>query len=190
MPPTGLDDAFRLDAVYLSAPIPRNPAVLTVLGAVFDKVYFPGVHMPKSGFDQKEVDKEIARIEALKDQQQDTQLLIGAMKLVKYAKLLEGFCDFTADPNDPFQQNSPVAPELVQAVYEFIHGPPRPGFIPMMSTNHAKGLGMMPKHSIYPGDYHYIAGAIFHSGRTGVPLVNDIPGLQIPGVTNVAPVDD
>jgi hypothetical protein len=46
MPPTGIDDALRLDAVYLSAPIPRNSAILTVLGAVFDKVYFPGVHMP------------------------------------------------------------------------------------------------------------------------------------------------
>jgi len=58
VPKTGIDSALSLDAVYLSAPIPRNPAVLTVLGVVFDKVYFPGVHMPKSGFDQIAVDKE------------------------------------------------------------------------------------------------------------------------------------
>jgi hypothetical protein len=112
------------------------------------------------------------------------------MQLVKYAKLLEGFCEFTADPDDPFLRNDPVAPELVQAIYDSIHGPPRPGFIPTMSTSHAKGLGPDAETLIYPGDYHYIARAIVHSGRTGVPLVNDIPGLQIPGMTYVAPVDD
>jgi hypothetical protein len=38
---TGLDAALALDAIYYSAPIPRNMAVLTIMGAVFDKVYFP-----------------------------------------------------------------------------------------------------------------------------------------------------
>jgi hypothetical protein len=39
MPPSGTDETLKLEAVYLSAPIPRNLAVLTVLGAIFDKVY-------------------------------------------------------------------------------------------------------------------------------------------------------
>ena len=51
MASTGIDEALRLDAVYLTAPIPRNLAALTVLGAVFDKVYFPGVYLPKGGYD-------------------------------------------------------------------------------------------------------------------------------------------
>jgi hypothetical protein len=190
MAATGVDDALKLEAVYLSAPIPRNLAVLTVLGAVFDKVYFPGVYMPTSGFDQRAVDKEIARLEALNDDRYDTQLLIGAMKLVRYATLLEGFCEFTADPDDVFLQKDPVPEELVKAVYESIHGPPRPGFIPMMSTCSAKGLDGGAETLIYPGDYHYIARAIIHSGRTGVPILNDTPDLKVPGISNIPPVDN
>ena len=34
--PRGIDEALRLEAVYLSAPIPRNLAVLTAMGAIFD----------------------------------------------------------------------------------------------------------------------------------------------------------
>lgn len=63
MSSTGIDGALTLDAVYLTAPVPRNLAVLTVLGAVFDKVYFPGVYLPKDGYDPAELDKEIARLE-------------------------------------------------------------------------------------------------------------------------------
>ena len=59
MAETGIDHALKLEAIYFSAPIPRNPAVLTVLGAVFDKVYFPGVHLPTEGFDVGELDKEM-----------------------------------------------------------------------------------------------------------------------------------
>jgi hypothetical protein len=187
---TGIDDALKLEAVYLSAPIPRNLAVLTVLGAVFDKVYFPGVFLPTSGFDQREVDKEITRLEGLADRREETHLLIGAMKLIKHAKLLAGFCEFTADPDDTFLRKDPVPEELVQAVYNSIHGPPRPGFIPMMSTCYAKGIDGGAETMVYPGEYHYIARAIIHSGRTGVPLLNDIPGLQIPGMSDVTPVDD
>jgi hypothetical protein len=190
MAQTGIDETLKLEVVYLTSPVPRNLGVLTVLGAVFDKVYFPGVHMPKSGYDPKEVEKETLRLERLQDRSHDTQLLIGAMKLLQHAKTLEGFCEFTADPDDPFLRKDPVPGQLVQAVYDSIHGPPRPGFIPSFRTGRAKGLGDGAETLIYPGDYHYIAGAIIHSGQTGVPLLNDIPGLQIPGMPDVAPVDD
>jgi hypothetical protein len=84
---TSIDDALKLEAVYFSAPIPHNLAVLTVLGAVFDKVYFPGVWMPKAGYDQKELETEIARLEALPPAPStyDRGLLIGVLKLLKYA---------------------------------------------------------------------------------------------------------
>jgi hypothetical protein len=58
---TGLDEALALEAVYYSAPIPRDLATLTVLGTVFDKVYFPGVYLPKDGFDEAALDREIER---------------------------------------------------------------------------------------------------------------------------------
>ena len=138
--------------------------------------------MPTSGYELKEVEKEIARIEGLHDRRHDTQLLLAAMKLLPHVKTLEGFCEFTGTSED----------DLVQAIYEFIHGPPRPGFIPMMDSAHAKGLGdnYHGETLTYPGDYHYIGKAIILSSRTGVPLLNDVPGLQIPGMPDVAPVDD
>jgi hypothetical protein len=60
--PTGVDKTLGLDAIYYSAPMPRDLASLTILGAVFDKVYFPGVYLPKDGYDQAALDKEIERI--------------------------------------------------------------------------------------------------------------------------------
>jgi hypothetical protein len=73
--PSGIDETLKLEAVYLSAPIPRNLAVLTAMGAIFDKVYFPGVYLPKEGFDVGELDKEITRLKAL-PQDYDRQLLL------------------------------------------------------------------------------------------------------------------
>jgi hypothetical protein len=64
MSPTGVDETVKLEAVYFSTPIPRNLAALTVLAAVFDKIYFPGVFIPKEGYDPAELDKEIARLES------------------------------------------------------------------------------------------------------------------------------
>jgi hypothetical protein len=138
MPSDGIDDALKLEAVYFSTPIPRNLAVLTVLGAVFDKVYFPGVYLPKDGFDQAELDKEIERLEERRDTRgYDTDLLIGILKFTKHASTLAGFCEFTALPDDPFGNKSPVPGKLVQAVYEAIYGPPKPGFIPHFDTGHS-----------------------------------------------------
>jgi hypothetical protein len=148
--------------------------------------------LPTSGYESKEVEKEIARIEGLHDRRHDTQLLLAAMKLLPHVKTLEGFCEFTGTSEDVFSRIDPVPDDLVQAIYESIHGPPRPGFIPMMDSAHAKGLGdnYHGETLTYPGDYHYIGKAIILSSRTGVPLLNDVPGLQIPGMPDVAPVDD
>src|SRR3984893_4797149 len=191
MPKTGIDETLSLEAVYLTAPIPRNLAVLTVLGAVFDKVHFPGVYIPKGGYDPDALDKEIARLRALPIAgDYDTSLLIGMLNMTKLAKTIEGFCEFTATSDDPYGRKSPIPGQMVQAVYDAIHGPLRPGFIPSFSTGHTKGLPGGDEAVIYPGSHHYLAGAILHSGKTRLPLLNDIPGLSIPGVTDVSPADD
>jgi hypothetical protein len=39
------------------------------------------------------------------------------------------------------------------------------------------------------GDYHYLAGAIIDSARRGTPLLNDLPGVPIPGIEDSTPVD-
>ena len=57
------------------------------MGAIFDKVYFPGVYLPKEGFDLGDLDKEIARLKSPPvPQDYDTQLLIGALNLTKRAR--------------------------------------------------------------------------------------------------------
>jgi hypothetical protein len=187
----GIDATLKLEAVYVSAPIPRNLAVLTVLGAVFDKVYFPGVHLPTHGYDVAELDKEIARLEALPiAQDYDTQQLIGIMKLTKYAKTLEGLCEFTATGDDPFGNKSSIPPGMVKALYEAIHGPPRPGFVPIFYGNQVKGIRGSETAIIYPSQYDYLARALLHSAETGVPLLDDVPAMQIPGIPDTVPTDN
>jgi hypothetical protein len=187
--PSGIDATLKLEAVYLSAPIPRNLAVLTAMGAIFDKVYFPGVYLPKEGFDVGELDKEITRLKAL-PQDYDRQLLLGILGLTKHAKTLAGFCEFTADPDDVYGTKSEPPQQLVRAIFEAIHGPPREGFTPMFDSGHSKGLPGGNETVNYPGNHHYLARAIIHSGKTGIPLLNDIPGLKLPGMLDAAPQDD
>jgi hypothetical protein len=139
---SGLDDSLMLEAVYYAAPIPRSLATLTVLGAVFDKVYFPGVYLPKDGFDEAALDQEIQRLEALPDARTDyeTALLIGVLKMAKYARVLEGFCVFTNTREDPFKASKSIPAKMVAEIANAIHGPPPEGFIPTFSTNNHKGL--------------------------------------------------
>jgi hypothetical protein len=35
-----------------------------------------------------------------------------------------------------------------------------------------------------------LAGAIIHSGKTGIPLLNDIPDLKLPGLSDAVPADN
>jgi hypothetical protein len=186
-----LDDTLALEAVYYTAPIPRNLATLTVLGAVFDKVYFPGVYLPKDGFDEAALDREIARLEALPDARTsyDTALLIGVLKLAKHARTLDGFCVFTNTRDDPFKASYDIPAKMVRDISDAIHGPPPEGFIPTFSTNNHKGLPGGEEHVTYPGTYHYLAGAILESAKLGVPLLNDQPGLPIPGIEQATPQD-
>lgn len=180
-----------LEAVYYAAPIPRSLATLTVLGAVFDKVYFPGVYLPKGGFDEVALDQEIQRLEALPDAQTgyETALLIGVLKMAKHARTLEGFCVFTNTRDDPFKASESIPAKMVADIADAIHGPPPKGFIPTFSTNNHKGLPGGNEHVTYPGNYHYLAGAIIESAKRGVPLLNDQPGLPIPGIDQTTPYD-
>jgi hypothetical protein len=191
--PSGIDETLKLEAIYLSAPIPRNFAVLTAMGAIFDKVHFPGVYLPQDGFDIQELDKEITRLNALpRDARGNRPLLLGVLNLTKHAKTLAGFCEFTAaDPNDVLDDKSQPPEHLVRAIYDAIHGPPRPGFTPgPFHWGHAKALPGGDEQVRYPSTYNYLARAIIHSGKTGIPLLNDSPYLKLPGMIDAAPPED
>jgi hypothetical protein len=193
-PKTGLDDALSLEATYYAAPIPHDMAVLTILGAVFDKVHFPGVVMPVDNFDQKELDKEIARIEGLNYAYGPGDILLPVLKFIRHAKVLQGFCIFAGDPEKPFDHAEQTTGKMLQELYTAVHGHPpmqeRLPVIPTFQTWHHKQMPGSDEAITYPGTYHYLAGAMRYSAQTAIPLLNDIPGLPIPGLDGSVPKDD
>jgi len=146
--------------------------------------------MPVDKFDQEELDKEIGRIEGLNVARRPGDILLPMLKFIRHAKVLQGFCIFTGDPEKPFDNPQQISGKMVQELHDAIHGPPAPGFFPHFSTNHHRGLPGSDEAITYPGNYHYLAGAIRYSAQTGVPLLNDLPGLPIPGLDGSVPADD
>lgn len=189
---TGVDDALSLEGIYYTAQIPRNPAVLTIMGAVFDRVHFPGVYLPTSGFDQKDLDQEILRIAGLPDRGglQDTATLISILRFIRHAPELEGFCVFAESSEVSLVGNRGVPEDMVKALYEAIHGPSPPNWEPMFEASSHKGLPGGDETVSYPGDYHYLAGAVLESAKTGLPLINDLPGTPVPGLEQSSPIND
>jgi hypothetical protein len=188
---TGLDDALTLDAIYYSAQIPRNLSVLTVMGTVFDRVYFPGVYIPTKNFDQRELEREIERLKTLPPSQLgSTQNLIGMLSVIEHAKTLEGFCVFTGDGNSPFAFSESISGIEVHKVYEAIHGESPPNWQPIIETWHHKAMPGSQEHITYPSEYYYFVGAMIESAKTGIPLLNDVPGLPIPGIKPTVQKDD
>jgi hypothetical protein len=183
--PTGVDKALSLEAIYYSAPIPRSPAVLSVLGAVFDRVHFPHVYLPTSGFDQAEVDKEIARLQGV-ERDPDTEDLIAILTFMKYAKVLDGFCVFKT-AKDRLLHEPQVSGETLKELHEAIHGPARPGWQSFFATGYSKALPGSDEFLSYPGGYHYLIHAVHRSAETGFPIVSDVPGLPIPGLDEATP---
>jgi hypothetical protein len=49
----------------------------------------------------------------------------------------------------------------------------------MISSGHCKGLPGGDESIAYRGEFHQFANAIYESARTGIPLINDIPGLPV-----------
>ena len=99
---------------------------------MFDKGYFPGVYLPKDGFDEAALDREIERLEALPDARTDydTALLIGVLKMAKFARTLDGFCGFTNTRDEPFRASNSIPTKMVADISNAIHGSPPKGFIP------------------------------------------------------------
>ncbi len=187
--PTGVDRTLALEAVYYSAPMPRDLATLTILGAVFDKVYFPGVYFPKDGYDQAELDKEIARIKSLPGGGGDPAML-AMLSFVKYAKVLDGFCQFEGDGSKAFQPSG-ISEDALTEFYFAIHGPPATaGWRPMIASSHHKGLPGGDEYVSYLDPYPYMMNAVTESGKRSIPLINDRPAIPILNFDTTTPHDD
>jgi hypothetical protein len=97
---------------------------------------------------------------------------------------LQGFCVFTSDAVTGGRLNplyaGGVPDQMVEDLYRAIHGPFPEGWHPEFSHNLVKAMPGSNEIVALPGDYHYLAGALLHSAQTGIPLVNDTPGLPVP----------
>ena len=157
--------------------------MMTLLGLLFDRVHFPNVRVPLTGFDPDWVAKEIQRIEQAGLRDYDTWLLL---QLMRYAinPEVQQFFYFTADENQVFGGDAmKKAGPLVQVLYNQLY-PPQANFIPTFTPGHHKGLPYDATID-YPGPFFYQANAILYAGEHGIPLLNDDPRLPVPALAGM-----
>jgi hypothetical protein len=177
-----MSDIERLECVYYSGPVPSNSAVLTVLCLVFDKIYFPGVHLPKGDYDKNLLNQEIARLEALNDKQHTTAKLIGILRFLDYRLPLDGVLEYPDGPDDIFSGNKDKDRQfqkVAETIYD-THFPPRENFEPYFDSASVKGLPESDEAVSFAGDFYYQARAIDYAARHQLPLLDDGSWLAMP----------
>ena len=191
-PSLALHTAIRqsVEAVYYSHAVPRNPEVLTTLGLIFDRLYFPGVYMPPPGFDQKAVESEIQRISSHFQGRLDpnTRQMLDCMSFALHYKDVAELCIFPGKPGR-IEQFDGVVHDVVNQLELMVFGPRPEGEIPIHHGGPwVKGLaGDDPTvHQLRaPDTIYYPANALVFAARRNLPLVNDLEWLPVPGI----PVD-
>ncbi len=174
------------EAVYYSYAIPRGPEVLTFLGLIFDKVYFPAVHMPPDGFDEDALIQEIQRIESLGlNRNPNDQQLVGCLKFALHHKHISDWCIFSKGRSPRLGDFEPQTHAVVGELEEMLFGPRPEGDIPISSGPWIKGLPGMNGSDDYisaPDTITYPANALVFAARKGLPLINDQHWLPVPGI--------
>jgi hypothetical protein len=187
MKPNETDKPDLLEAVYYSYAVPRSKEVLTLLGLIFDRLYFPGVYMPSGGLDERGVEDEIRRIESLGRRDPDTLSLLKCMAFAIQNKHLTDLCVFPGRPGgmEVFEDG---VHEVVDQLERMVFGPRPEGEIPVRTGPRIKGLpgGDEAKCQVsFPDTVTYPANALMFAARHGLPLVNDVEGLPVPGIGTV-----
>ena len=186
-----VQDHSAFEAIYFPGPVPAdNSAMLTVLGVIFDRVYFPGVYFPKSGFDQAEVDKEIARIEALPGAatNRDDADLVGMLRFLRVAKAVEGLCIFSGVGDGTFRHAQPNPEWMEENIYEAYWGPTKTQLDPDIRRLALKGHFKRRAHP-YPADTTTLPEPCRELAKTGIPLLT-VADVPIPGGLPQAPTDN
>jgi len=181
-----------LEAVYYSQQVPSSPHSLTVLGLVFDRIYFPGVYIPSSGFDPEQTNAEIKRIQnSGRPLDLEGAQLLECMSFALHKKHVEDFCIFTATGKDTFGLIEKETPEIARELASMIYGPPPPGFTPTIDSGHAKLMPGSKSEAIrYPGWLYYPANALVFAAKKRLPLINDNASLPVPGLGGASPKDN
>jgi hypothetical protein len=114
----------RFEAVYYSYAVPRSAEILTILGLVFDRIHFPGVHLPPIGFDEEAVEREFQRIAAFQRKDPSTEQLLACMAYAVQQKHLSDFCVFPGfDNGKPLGTVPKEAHVIVDKLEEMLFGP-------------------------------------------------------------------
>jgi hypothetical protein len=169
----------RFEAVYYPQQVPRSLETLTFLGFLFDKVYFPGVYLPPvDQIDIPAVRAEVERIKKFLPSSIEDIQLVQCMSFSTVRQFVDDFCVFGCKVPEKISA-------LANTIEEMVYGPPKEGFIPILTSACIKALpGGDPAVAQvnFPGAFHYPAGALLFSAEHGIPVINDTPQLPIPGV--------
>lgn len=183
---TKLDHTLGLEAVYYSAPVPRDLATLNVLGVVFDRVHLPGTYLPFEGCDPDGVRAEIERLRDLPASgRRDVDDLIGVLAFLLAAAPVRDMFVMAPDAGTAFNDDVPTA--VQDELYRAFHGPYPDTWHPIFQGPSIKSLSGGVEMVIREG-YTYWGGALRYSASTGVPLLNDRPGFPMLGA-HEAPQD-
>jgi len=174
-----MDNIEQLECVYYPGPIPCDGAILTALCLVFDKIYFPGVYLPKGDYDKELLQHEIARLESL-PRSYDTDRLINILQFLEYRAPLDGILEYPSARDSIFiAGRDKQTGKLIRVIYD-VNYPPRENFEPSFEGAHVKGLPQSDEAVIYAGEFSYQAGAIEYAAQNRLTLLDDGSGLALP----------
>ena len=185
-----MNDSVRLEAVYYSAPLPRSLEAVSLMGLVFDRVYFPHVYLPDDGFTVDEANERAAKLtEYLRGRtqytydDQSTATMIRALRFLTWKEWTKDFLVYTNIDGNIFEKPGDGGKELVKQIYDLTFGPPRDDFEPTFESGHTFGIGEGDAYIAYPGDFYYPAMALLFAAERGLPIINDVPMLAVPGLS-------
>jgi hypothetical protein len=183
---------MECEAVYYAAPAPTSNRSLTLLGLVFDRLIFPGVHVPTTGVDLDATVREYNRLHDLFVRENsvpirsaddlDRMHMLNLISATLNAEHLKDFFVYTGRA-DGAKVEEPDMHKLAHELELAMVGLPPPGFTPTVSLNFSKGLpGDARTHINSLSWLTYPANALLYAARTGTVLVNDDPRLPVPAV--------
>ena len=175
-----MDNIDRLECVYYPGPVPSDPAVLTVLCFLFDKIYFPHTYLPKGDYDKDLLRQEVERLATLEPQDRDTQRLIGMLRFLEYRFPLDGILEYPTPRDAIFNRGDDKEhSKLAQAIYD-VHFRPRPKWEPIFNVANTKGLPGSDEEISYAADFYYQARAITYAAERQLPLLDDGSSWALP----------
>lgn len=181
---------MQLEAIYYAAPAPTSMRSLTLLGLVFDRIIFPGVHIPMEGVDKQGVLREVARLRGLGIRDVDDASMINCMLCAANCEFLKDFCCFSGRPGVMGVLEA-GAEEFAKTLEQSVWGAPQGGFVPSYTFGFAKALPGDGTISVNgPCSFAYPANAFLASVRSGTVLINDNPELPVPACGSLAPRSD